>query len=97
MLRLPICPCSARKYPLTLCDRKTGVTLVDTGERDEYGMEPVDNLFSSPEKETAKRTNGASNDQSEGESDEEQSMELDDGMRSTTADLLLKHDAHRLT
>ncbi|KAK7980720.1 Choline transport protein [Apiospora arundinis] len=65
-------------FELGVRGRKTGVTLVDTGERDEYGMEPVDNLFSSPEKETAKRTNGASNDQSEGESDEEQSMELDD-------------------
>ncbi|KAK3314827.1 kinetochore CENP-C fungal-like protein [Apodospora peruviana] len=30
--------------------RKTGVTLKDTGIRDEHGMEPIDNLFSSPRK-----------------------------------------------
>lgn len=67
---------------LCFCDRKTGVTLVDTGERDEYGMEPVDNLFSSPDKGDgpAKRTNGAANGQYEDPSDEEQDMEIDDGM-----------------
>ncbi|KAK8094416.1 cupin domain-containing protein [Apiospora hydei] len=37
-------------FELGVRGRKTGVTLVDTGERDEYGMEPVDNLFSSPDK-----------------------------------------------
>ncbi|KAK8086886.1 cupin [Apiospora phragmitis] len=67
-------------FELGVRGRKTGVTLVDTGERDEYGMEPVDNLFSSPDKGDgpAKRSNGAANGQYEDQSDEEQDMEIDD-------------------
>ncbi|KAI4593107.1 hypothetical protein KJ359_010031 [Pestalotiopsis sp. 9143b] len=34
-------------YELGVQGRKTGVTVADTGERDEYGMEPADKLFSS--------------------------------------------------
>lgn len=30
--------------------RKTGVTVPDSGVRDEHGMEPIENLFSSPGK-----------------------------------------------
>ena len=30
--------------------RKTGVTVPDSGVRDEHGMEPLENLFSSPGK-----------------------------------------------
>ena len=29
---------------------KTGITLKDTGVRDEHGMMPMENIFSSPEK-----------------------------------------------
>ncbi|KAK8134054.1 inner kinetochore subunit cnp3 [Apiospora sp. TS-2023a] len=67
-------------FELGVRGRKTGVTLVDTGERDEYGMEPVDNLFSSPDKGDgpAKRTNGAANGQYEDQTDEEQDMEIDE-------------------
>lgn len=54
--------------------------LEDTGERDEYGMEPVDNIFSSPEKETNGRTFGSS----PAASDDEQDMEIDEGMRAFT-------------
>ncbi|OMP86715.1 Centromere protein 3 [Diplodia seriata] len=35
--------------------RKTGITLKDTGVRDEHGMEPIDGIFSSPEKSPPKR------------------------------------------
>ncbi|KAF2145897.1 uncharacterized protein K452DRAFT_340399 [Aplosporella prunicola CBS 121167] len=35
--------------------RKTGITLKDTGIRDEHGMEPIDGIFSSPEKSPPKR------------------------------------------
>jgi hypothetical protein len=35
--------------------RKTGLTLPDTGVRDENGFEPMDNLFSSPEQPTKGR------------------------------------------
>ena len=37
--------------------RKTGITLRDTGVRDEHGLEPIDGIFSSPEK-AAPRENG---------------------------------------
>ena len=35
--------------------RKTGITLKDSGIRDEHGLEPIDGLFSSPEKSPAKQ------------------------------------------
>lgn len=46
--------------------RKTGVTLRDTGVRDEYGLEPVEGIFSSPDKAprrsiTARRSDGRAN------------------------------------
>lgn len=53
------------------------MTLVDTGVRDEHGMEPADHLFSSPEKG---ETNGRASGRSESGSDDEQDMEIDDGM-----------------
>lgn len=45
---------------LTDC-RKTGLTVPDSGIRDEHGLEPMDHLFSSPEKPTKSnktRSNG---------------------------------------
>lgn len=46
-------------YAGTLSDsgRKTGLTLPDTGIRDENGLEPMDHLFSSPEKPKSKPLN----------------------------------------
>lgn len=41
--------------------RKTGVTLKDTGIRDEHGLEPIDGIFSSPEKSPPKRNGAAEN------------------------------------
>jgi len=40
-------------------DRKTGITLKDTGIRDEHGLEPIDGIFSSPEKSPAKQNGNA--------------------------------------
>jgi len=40
--------------PLTNSPRKTGLTLPELGERDENGLEPMDHLFSSPEKPKGK-------------------------------------------
>ncbi|GAB1313658.1 mitotic fidelity of chromosome transmission-related protein [Madurella fahalii] len=37
-------------YELGVVGRKTGVTVPDSGVRDEHGMEPLENLFSSPGK-----------------------------------------------
>ncbi len=42
-------------------DRKTGITLKDTGIRDEHGLEPIDGIFSSPEKSPAKQNGNAHN------------------------------------
>lgn len=41
----------------SLPPRKTGITLKDTGIRDEHGLEPIDGIFSSPEKSPEKRNN----------------------------------------
>ncbi len=63
---------------LTVCDSKTGVTLKDSGVRDEHGMEPLDSLFSSPEK--TKTKGKAVDDEEEEEEDDDSSdggMEMD--------------------
>ncbi|CAK7209517.1 mitotic fidelity of chromosome transmission-related protein [Sporothrix curviconia] len=52
-------------YKLGERGRKTGVTLRDTGVRDEHGMEPIDDIFSSPAK-------GNSDDGDEEEEDEDE-------------------------
>jgi len=44
-------------FDLGVRGRRTGLTLDDTGVRDENGLEPMDHLFSSPEKST-KKVNG---------------------------------------
>ncbi|KAJ5038937.1 uncharacterized protein L3040_006612 [Drepanopeziza brunnea f. sp. 'multigermtubi'] len=51
-------------FNLGVKGRKTGIEVPDTGIRDENGLEPMDHLFSSPEKEkeaTARKANGARN------------------------------------
>jgi hypothetical protein len=52
-----------------LCCRKTGVSVKDSGKRDEYGMEPLDNFFSSSG------------------SEDEQDMDIDEGMRNSSRQL----------
>lgn len=57
-------PCLSREYPrvflssqpLTLSNRRTGITLKE-GKLDEHGMEEIEGMFSSPEKSPV-RTNG---------------------------------------
>jgi centromere protein C len=39
-------------YELGVQGRKTGATLRDTGVRDENGFQPIEDMFSSPEKES---------------------------------------------
>ncbi|KKY39765.1 putative cupin domain-containing protein [Diaporthe ampelina] len=60
-------------HDLGVRGRKTGVFLKDTGARDEHGMQPLDDIFSSPEKDSQ---NGAEDDEDE-ESDEEP-MDIDE-------------------
>ncbi|KAE8449685.1 hypothetical protein EG329_007460 [Mollisiaceae sp. DMI_Dod_QoI] len=60
--------------------RKTGLTVPDTGIRDENGLEPMDHLFSSPEKPKAKslqRVNGVNRNANATISSEED-MDVDD-------------------
>jgi len=56
--------------------RKTGITLKDTGVRDEHGLELIDGLFSSPEK-SSRRPNGITNNTT---ISSEEDMELGDSM-----------------
>lgn len=69
------------KHNANAMHRKTGITVPDSGIRDENGLEPMDHLFSSPEKardSTARKTNGARNMNatisSEAEMDVDESM-----------------------
>lgn len=60
---------------LSLRNSKTGVVLKDSGLRDEHGMQPLDDIFSSPDKESH---NGADEEDYEEESDEEEPMDIDE-------------------
>ncbi|KAI9684696.1 MAG: hypothetical protein M1829_000071 [Trizodia sp. TS-e1964] len=40
----------AKFFEVGVQGRKTGITLKDSGVRDEHGLEPIDGIFSSPEK-----------------------------------------------
>ncbi|KAK4156357.1 kinetochore CENP-C fungal-like protein [Chaetomidium leptoderma] len=50
MARRTIAPQGEHIYDLGVVGRKTGVTVPDSGVRDEHGMEPIEDLFSSPGK-----------------------------------------------
>ncbi|KAI0142421.1 Mif2/CENP-C like-domain-containing protein [Hypoxylon sp. NC0597] len=67
-------------FELGVAGRKTGLT-IEERQRDEHGFEDVSGLFSSPEKDinnaTANGINGARG-RNHAESDEEQTMEIDD-------------------
>ncbi|EOO03597.1 putative cupin domain-containing protein [Phaeoacremonium minimum UCRPA7] len=71
-------------YDLGVRGRKTGVFLKDTGVRDEHGMQPLDDLFSSPEKENRrvveveKENLRVIEDDSEESDEEEIEMDIDE-------------------
>ncbi|KAL2174391.1 kinetochore CENP-C fungal-like protein [Thermothelomyces heterothallicus CBS 202.75] len=50
LARRTLAPQGEHIYELGVVGRKTGVTVPDSGVRDEHGMEPIENLFSSPGK-----------------------------------------------
>lgn len=50
-------PQSEEIYELGKQGRKTGITIRDTGARDEYGMQPLEDIFSSPEKTATMNVN----------------------------------------
>lgn len=57
---------------LFLESRKTGVVLPDGGQRDEHGMQPLDDIFSSPRK-----SRGSSSARSDRTRDETGSEDMD--------------------
>ncbi|KAJ0125182.1 cupin domain-containing protein [Diaporthe amygdali] len=62
-------------HDLGVRGRKTGVFLKDTGARDEHGMQPLDDIFSSPEKDSQ---NGVEEDEEEAEESDEEPMDIDE-------------------
>ncbi|KAK3344469.1 Mif2/CENP-C like-domain-containing protein [Lasiosphaeria hispida] len=73
--RRTIAPQSEHIPELGVTGRKTGITLKDTGIRDEYGMEPLDALFSSPHKPDTDATESEEDEESDEDSSGEP-MEL---------------------
>ncbi|TIC97069.1 Centromere protein 3 [Colletotrichum higginsianum] len=70
-------------HELGVKGRKTGIELPDTGARDEHGMQPIDGLFSSPEKD-----NGSPSDEmTRGEQD----MELESESGPGPASIMKNH------
>ncbi|PSR87058.1 kinetochore CENP-C fungal-like protein [Coniella lustricola] len=66
-------------HDLGVRGRKTGVTLKDTGVRDEHGMQPLDDIFSSPDRESQAGAGAANgNNTSEDDSGDEASMDIDE-------------------
>lgn len=63
---------------LFLRHRKTGVFLKDTGLRDEHGMQPLDDIFSSPEKESRSGAEGEEEEEEEEEDSDEEPMDIDE-------------------
>ncbi|KAI2473437.1 Mif2/CENP-C like-domain-containing protein [Annulohypoxylon bovei var. microspora] len=74
-------------YALGKQGRKTGLTLEER-ERDEHGFENVDALFSSPEKDVNNAAANGANRQGHAESDEEQTMEIDDASQMGPATIM---------
>ncbi|RDA93192.1 hypothetical protein CP533_3158 [Ophiocordyceps camponoti-saundersi (nom. inval.)] len=65
--------------------RKTGISLPDGGERDEHGMQPLDNLFSSPSKPPVVETNGNHDDSGSEDMDISSSEHRSPPVRSSSA------------
>ncbi|KAG7285594.1 hypothetical protein NEMBOFW57_010223 [Staphylotrichum longicolle] len=86
LARRTLAPQGEHIYELGVVGRKTGVTVPDTGVRDEHGMEPIENLFSSPGK----------SDPDDGEAEASDDFESgDEPMEITATKTLLKSPAQR--
>ncbi|KAI9880484.1 MAG: hypothetical protein M1830_002836 [Pleopsidium flavum] len=71
--------------------RKTGITVQDTGVRDEHGLELIDGLFSSPEK-SSRRPNGITNNTT---ISSEEDMDLGDSTVPEPTDVLTERRSGR--
>ena len=65
-------------YELGVAGRKTGVTLKDSGVRDEHGMQPLEDLFSSPQKPTEDRDEDEPEDEEDGGASEDGRADSED-------------------
>ncbi|KAK1765496.1 kinetochore CENP-C fungal-like protein [Phialemonium atrogriseum] len=79
-----------RLFELGVQGRKTGVTLRDTGVRDEHGMQPLEDIFSSPEKTARIDTNHAADDDESGDSSG-QEMDIENTTAPDPAILMRAH------
>ena len=70
---------------LLILARKTGITLKDTGIRDEHGLEPIDGIFSSPEKSPVKQ-NGIGHESTIAEEEDMDIGESESRTNSTSGD-----------
>jgi centromere protein C len=69
-------------YELGVAGRKTGLTIPDSGIRDEHGMEPLDAVFSSPDKPKPAKKALADEDE---EVDESEDNDTGEAMDITTS------------
>ncbi|KAL2133447.1 hypothetical protein VTI74DRAFT_2333 [Chaetomium olivicolor] len=92
LARRTLAPQGEHIYELGVVGRKTGVTVPDSGVRDEHGMEPIENLFSSPSKSDTEEQH---EEQHEEASDDygsgEEAMDITTGSGITPAALLNGH------
>ncbi|KAH7635568.1 kinetochore CENP-C fungal-like protein [Sordaria sp. MPI-SDFR-AT-0083] len=72
-------------YELGVAGRKTGVTLKDSGIRDEHGMQPLEDLFSSPHKPTEDRDEAEAEDEEDGGASEDGRADSEDMDITTTS------------
>ncbi|PVI08643.1 hypothetical protein DM02DRAFT_8212 [Periconia macrospinosa] len=81
-------------YDVGVQGRKTGITLEDKGVRDEYGLEPISGIFSSPQKSPVNR---AALNPSGGTITESESMEIQESSipdMTTSAHILRTSRTH---
>ncbi|KAK4101800.1 hypothetical protein N658DRAFT_495735 [Parathielavia hyrcaniae] len=89
LARRTLAPQGEHIYELGVVGRKTGVTVPDSGVRDEHGMEPIENLFSSPAKSDNEEEQAeASDDYGSGE---EEDMDITTGSGLGPATILNGH------
>jgi centromere protein C len=80
--------------PNSFSSSKTGVELIDTGDRDEHGMQPLDDLLSSPEQESASEQRyDEDNDDEEQANDHYESGDNEDGDEEGSEDMDIESSA----
>ncbi|KAJ4286365.1 mitotic fidelity of chromosome transmission- protein [Collariella sp. IMI 366227] len=96
LARRTLAPQGEHIYELGVVGRKTGVTVPDSGVRDEHGMEPIEDLFSSPGKSDEEHHAEREEEEEEEEEEDdygsgEEAMDITTGSGITPAALLNGH------